>query len=58
MKRNNSSAQIGDILSSKSMVNETLRDMNDLEIHDPSHDEQDIFLDEDEWGLPIDQIET
>ena len=47
----------GDILSNKSKVNETFRDIHDLDQHEASHEEQDIFSEEDEWGLPIDQID-
>jgi hypothetical protein len=58
MNLNNLSMQIGDVLSNKAEVNETFRDIQDLEVHDSNHEEQDIFSDEDEWGLPIDQIDT
>ena len=50
--------QIGDIPSNNARVNQTFRDIPDLEVHDSSHEEQDIFSDEDEWGLPIDQIDA
>jgi hypothetical protein len=57
MNRNNLSISAGDVRSNMANINETFRDIPDLEVHDSSHEEQDIFSDEDEWGLSIDQID-